>query len=70
VLLLADEPTGNLDPDASLDIVELLQEVNRDGTTVLMASHDHTALAALECRTLFLHEGRLIEADERAAADP
>ena len=68
-LLLADEPTGNLDPDASLEIIELLEEVNRDGTTVVIATHDQDALAALTCRTLMMFEGRLVEADERVTAD-
>ncbi len=69
-LLLADEPTGNLDPDASLEIIDLLKEVHRDGTTVLIATHDQDALAALECRMLLMYEGRLIEADERLTAEP
>jgi cell division transport system ATP-binding protein len=68
-LLLADEPTGNLDPDASLEIIELLKEVNRDGTTVVIATHDQDALAALDCRTLMMFDGRLVEADESMTAD-
>jgi cell division transport system ATP-binding protein len=68
-LLLADEPTGSLDPDASLEIIDLLREVNADGTTVLIATHDHDALAALRCRTLMMVGGRLFEAEERATAD-
>jgi len=68
-LLLADEPTGSLDPDASLEILELLREVNRDGTTVLIATHDQDALAELRCRTLFMHEGRLVETDGRVMAE-
>lgn len=69
VLLLADEPTGRLDPDASMEIIELLREVNRDGTTVLVATHDRDALATLRCRTFFMYEGRLVEADEPAVAE-
>jgi cell division transport system ATP-binding protein len=68
-LLLADEPTGALDADASLEILELLGEVNRDGTTVLIATHDQDALAVLRCRTLLMHEGRLVEGDGRATAE-
>jgi cell division transport system ATP-binding protein len=68
-LLLADEPTGNLDPDASLEIIELLKEVNRDGTTVFVATHDQDALDLLRCRTLLMYEGRLIEEDAGIAAD-
>lgn len=61
VLVLADEPTGGLDPDASLEIFELLREVNREGTTVLMATHDPDALSLLHCRTLLMYQGRLAE---------
>ena len=43
LLLLADEPTGNLDPDTSADIMLLLERINRTGTTVLMATHDNTS---------------------------
>jgi len=68
-LLLADEPTGNLDPDASLEIIELLKEVNRDGTTVLIATHDQDALELLRCRTLMMYDGRLIEEEPALAAD-
>ena len=62
-LVLADEPTGGLDPDASLEILELLREVNREGTTVLMATHDPDALSLLHCRTLLMYQGRLAEED-------
>jgi len=68
-LLLADEPTGNLDPDASLEIIELLKAVNRDGTTVVIATHDQDALDLLRCRTLMMYEGRLIEEGPALAAD-
>ncbi len=68
-LLLADEPTGYLDPDASLEIIELLKEVSRDRTTVLIATHDQDALAVLSCRTLMMYEGRLIEEDQRLTAE-
>ena len=67
-LLLADEPTGNLDPDASLEIIELLKEVNRDGMTVLVATHDQDALDLRRCRTLMRYEGRLIEEEKPALA--
>ncbi len=65
-LLLADEPTGNLDPQLSADIMRLFEDFNRIGTTVLLASHDLALIARLRHRILRLREGRLI-ADEEAA---
>lgn len=65
-LLLADEPTGNLDPQLSADIMALFEDFNRIGTTVMVASHDLALIARLRHRTLRLHEGRLV-ADEEIA---
>ena len=65
-LLLADEPTGNLDPQLSADIMALFEDFNRIGTTVMIASHDLALIARLKHRVLRLHEGRLI-GDEDAA---
>lgn len=65
-LLLADEPTGNLDPQLSADIMTLFEDFNRIGTTVMIASHDLALIARLRHRVLQLHEGRLI-ADREAA---
>lgn len=59
-LLLADEPTGNLDPSLSEEIMRLFLEFNRHGTTVLIASHDHALLARMRLRTLSLQQGKLI----------
>ncbi|MFQ5478276.1 MAG: cell division ATP-binding protein FtsE [Candidatus Binatia bacterium] len=61
VLLLADEPTGNLDPDTSSEILELLRLVNGSGTTVLMATHDMEALTQLCCRMLVMKDGRIVD---------
>ncbi len=65
-LLLADEPTGNLDPQLSADIMALFEDFNRIGTTVMIASHDLALIARLRHRILRLREGRLV-ADEEAA---
>ncbi|MCA1770777.1 MAG: cell division ATP-binding protein FtsE [Halomonas sp.] len=65
-LLLADEPTGNLDPQLSADIMTLFEDFNRIGTTVMIASHDLALIARLRHRTLRLRDGRLV-ADEEAA---
>ncbi|MWJ27373.1 cell division ATP-binding protein FtsE [Halomonas sp. ZH2S] len=64
-LLLADEPTGNLDPQLSADIMALFEDFNRIGTTLMIASHDLALIARLRHRTLRLRDGRLV-ADERA----
>ncbi|PAU75913.1 cell division ATP-binding protein FtsE [Halomonas salipaludis] len=65
-LLLADEPTGNLDPQLSTDIMTLFEDFNRIGTTVMIASHDLALIARLRHRVLQLREGRLV-ADQEAA---
>ncbi|MHB1843645.1 MAG: cell division ATP-binding protein FtsE [Deltaproteobacteria bacterium] len=60
-ILLADEPTGNLDPALTLDIMNLLADVNARGTTVLVATHDHSLLERYQKRTLALAEGHVLE---------
>jgi cell division transport system ATP-binding protein len=61
VLLLADEPTGNLDPDLSLEVMNLLREVNAGGTTVLIATHDRELIRLVGRRTITLEQGRISE---------
>jgi cell division transport system ATP-binding protein len=61
VVLLADEPTGNLDPDLSLEIMNLLREVNAGGTTVLVATHDRELIRLVGRRTITLDQGRIVE---------
>jgi cell division transport system ATP-binding protein len=61
VLLLADEPTGNLDPDLSLEIMNLLREVNAGGTTVLVATHDRELIRLVGRRTITLDGGCMVE---------
>ena len=60
-LLLADEPTGNLDPDLSLEIMNLLREVNAGGTTVLVATHDRELIRLVGRRTVTLDHGQIVE---------
>ncbi len=64
-LLLADEPTGNLDPDTSIDIMRLLYRINRTGTTVLVATHDQAMVDKMRRRVLELSRGRIVR-DETA----
>jgi cell division transport system ATP-binding protein len=61
VVILADEPTGNLDPDLSLEIMNLLREINARGTTVLVATHDRELIRRVGRRTLTLDHGRIVE---------
>ncbi len=61
VILLADEPTGNLDPDLALDVMRLLAEVNIRGTTVVVATHNPRLVSEMGHRTLILKQGRLVE---------
>jgi cell division transport system ATP-binding protein len=68
VLLIADEPTGNLDPDATEQIVAHLKRVHDDGTTVFIATHDESALALLDCRALMMCGGRVFEEDDARLA--
>lgn len=59
-MLLADEPTGNLDGELSEGIMRLFEEFNRVGVTVLMATHDIALIERRNCRVLTLSEGRML----------
>ncbi len=59
-LLLADEPTGNLDPETSIDIMRLLYRINRTGTTILVATHDQAMVDKMRRRVLELSHGRIV----------
>jgi cell division transport system ATP-binding protein len=59
-LLLADEPTGNLDPERTIEVMELLAAANARGTTVLIATHDRTLLERYKRRVVVLERGRLV----------
>lgn len=63
-VILADEPTGNLDPYNTSEIIELLQKINESGTTVVLATHNKEIIRKLKKRTVTLEEGRLIGDDE------
>jgi cell division transport system ATP-binding protein len=60
-LVLADEPTGNLDPDLSLEIMNLFREINSRGTTVLVATHDRELIRRVGRRSVTLDHGRVVE---------
>ena len=59
-LLLADEPTGNLDPETSIGIMQLLYRINRTGTTLLVVTHDREMVDKMRRRVIALDEGRLV----------
>ena len=65
-ILLCDEPTGTLDPQLSREIIQLVSEVNRRGTTVVVATHDAALIEEFGARTLTLTGGRLVQDRDRA----
>jgi cell division transport system ATP-binding protein len=64
-LLLADEPTGNLDPATSVEIMKLLDRINRTGTTVVMATHDQQIVDSMRRRVVELEDGRVVRDQSR-----
>jgi len=65
LILLCDEPTGNLDPDLSIQIVSLLEKINRAGTTVVMATHDSSIVNRRKKRVIELSNGKIVRDDEQ-----
>ena len=66
-LIIADEPTGNIDPEMSYEIVELLSEINRRGTTILLVTHEHELVHKFHRRVVTIRDGCVVS-DERADA--
>jgi cell division transport system ATP-binding protein len=64
-VLVADEPTGNLDPDTSWEIMKLLSDINKRGTTVVVATHARELVNTMRKRVLQLDKGRLVRDEER-----
>ncbi len=64
-ILIADEPTGNLDPQKSWDIMKLLQEINMKGTTVLVVTHDREIVDAMKKRVIALRNGRVVKDEKK-----
>lgn len=66
-LILADEPTGNLDPQTSIEVMEVLQEINKQGNTILMATHDYALLLKYPSKTLKCDSNEVYEVVQRRA---
>ena len=64
-LILADEPTGNLDPQTSVEVMEVLRKINENGKTILMATHDYALLLKYPSKTLKFDEGKVFEVVQR-----
>lgn len=64
-LILADEPTGNLDPQTSIEVMEVLQDINKNGNTILMATHDYALLLKYPSKTLKCDENEVYEVVQR-----
>lgn len=67
-LILADEPTGNLDPQTSIEVMEVLQEINKNGNTILMATHDYALLLKYPSKTMKCDDNRVFEVVQRSTA--
>ncbi|MBO7632129.1 MAG: cell division ATP-binding protein FtsE [Lachnospiraceae bacterium] len=65
MIILADEPTGNLDPQNSYEIMSLLEEINRRGTTVVIVTHDQTVVDQMQKRVVALREGTIVEDNKK-----
>ena len=66
-IIIADEPTGNVDPEMSYEIVDLLTEINRRGTTVVMVTHEHQLVRDFGRRVIMLEKGRIVADNEEGA---
>jgi cell division transport system ATP-binding protein len=64
-LILADEPTGNLDPQTSIEVMEVLRKINANGKTILMATHDYALVLKYPSKTLKFEEGKMFEVIQR-----
>ena len=65
ILLIADEPTGNLDPETSWEIMDIFREVNKSGTTIVMATHDREIVDQMEKRVIAIENGHIVRDDAK-----
>ena len=66
-LLICDEPTGNLDPDTSLEIMKVIEKINDMGTTIVMATHDREMVDKMKKRVILLDKGKIIKDYEKGS---
>lgn len=66
-LLICDEPTGNLDPDTSLEVMKVIEKINDLGTTVVMATHDREMVNKMKKRVVLLDNGKLVKDYEKGS---
>ncbi|WP_317303262.1 cell division ATP-binding protein FtsE [Acidaminococcus timonensis] len=65
LLMIADEPTGNLDPETSMEIMNIFSQINANGTTIIMATHDKTMVDYMQKRVIALENGRIVRDDRK-----
>jgi len=66
-IVIADEPTGNLDPETSWDIMQIFEKINREGTTIIMATHDQYVVDAMKKRVIAMEKGRIVRDEVKGA---
>jgi cell division transport system ATP-binding protein len=66
-IVIADEPTGNLDPDTSWEIMKIFERVNKSGTTIVMATHDKTIVDAMKKRVIAIEKSRIVRDEQKGA---
>ncbi len=66
-MIIADEPTGNLDPDTSLEVMNILRDINIQGTTIVVATHDQEIVDRFQKRVIYLEKGRLVSDEKKGA---
>jgi len=64
-IVIADEPTGNLDPDTSWDIMDIFKRINHSGTTIVMATHDKTIVDTMKKRVIAIEDGRIVRDEQQ-----